>query len=127
MGFTAIVYYPCDNMPGITGMELDPCTEDPCQYKPGDTPTASIGFVPPTEAENANLTQSYFQEAWVALPSHDICGDSIECPIVEGEEYQMNYTLVTDGILPSGNVDFEIKLESDTKPIFCVRFTLDID
>lgn len=126
MGFTVADFYFCEDAPDITGIDIDPCDEDPCRFKPGDTPVVTISFVARTGAENANFTQSYSQGGWTSFPSHDVCGDGIECPIVKDQEYKMNHALVTDGIIPAGDIDFEVKLESDTYVLICVRFPLRI-
>ncbi|KAI1278367.1 Mite group 2 allergen Eur m 2 [Halotydeus destructor] len=117
-----IAYDDCGNGE-IQWVDVEPCTEEPCQFDKGITVSVKAAFIANqnTKAGDVSVTIN-IEDMEIEYPGveTDLC-KIMTCPLVKGQTYVADYKIVTADYLPEITTTLTVKANGENGPLACAN------
>ena len=115
----------------VTSVDVTPCDDDPCVFKPDTNETVAVSFIPHEVVTKAKILA--YAIKWgmrfpLPLPNPNACqGYGMTCPLKSGVPVKLAFTQEVSGYYPSGSYQLETVLtDQNGNTIICGIFQLKI-
>ena len=103
----------------ILSVDITPCDDDPCVFKPGGNESLTVRFIP-REVVQSGIINVYAIKWGMRIPlplrNRDVCkGYGLTCPLKSGDPVQLTITEEVPEYCPSGSYEFEAVLEDQNR------------
>lgn len=126
-----IKFEECSDVKGVVQkVDVEPCTEEPCRFKKGETVKMSATVKPKEKVEAGKLSVTISMEGIeLEYPGiePDIC-KKVSCPVEAGQEVTAQYDITAEDFFPDMLIDMKWEAkDSNDKTIFCALAKVGIE